>query len=234
MQFYYRARVKDGAIVDGIMESADRFSLAHELRAIGSTPLAIREKKSFALGSLFSGKHILERVKPDELILFTRNLSGMIKAGLSLARALSVLEKQTKNNLLNNILVSLSNEINGGGTLSTGLAKFPKVFSKLFVSMTKAGEESGNLAGALADIGVNLDKAHAITRKVRGALIYPGVILSAMVVIGILMFAFVVPTLAGTFKELGVKVTQTENFYLEPDREGQPELRMTGEEKAAA
>ena len=70
--------------------------------------------------------------------------------------------------------------------------------------MVRAGEESGNLAGALSDIGLNLEKSNSITKKIKGALIYPGVIMSAMVVIGVLMFAFVVPTLAGTFKSLGV------------------------------
>jgi type IV pilus assembly protein PilC len=70
--------------------------------------------------------------------------------------------------------------------------------------MARAGEESGNLSGALSDIGISLEKSHSLTRKIHGALIYPGVIMSAMVVIGILMFAFVVPTLANTFKELGV------------------------------
>ena len=70
--------------------------------------------------------------------------------------------------------------------------------------MTRAGEESGNLAGALSDIAINLEKSHSLTKKIRGALIYPGVIFGAMIVIGILMFAFVVPTLANTFKELGV------------------------------
>jgi type IV pilus assembly protein PilC len=128
----------------------------------------------------------------------------MLQAGLSLSRALSVLKKQTKNKKMNEILDSISADINSGGTLSSGLAKFPKVFSTLFVSMSKAGEESGNLSGALSDIGLSLEKSHSLTTKIRGALIYPGVILSAMVVIGILMFAFVVPTLANTFKELGV------------------------------
>ena len=128
----------------------------------------------------------------------------MLRAGLSLSRALSVLQKQTKNSFFNKILVSISGDINTGSSLSEGLSKFPNVFSKLFVSMTKAGEESGNLAGALSDVGTNLEKAHYLTKKIRGALIYPAVIFSAMIVIGVLMFAFVVPTLANTFKELGV------------------------------
>ncbi len=128
----------------------------------------------------------------------------MLRAGLSLYRALSVLQKQTKNAFLNKILISLGNDINSGGTLSSGLAKFPNIFSSLFISMTRAGEESGNLANALSDIGMNLEKSHSLNKKIHGALIYPGVILSAMVVIGVLMFAFVVPTLANTFKELGV------------------------------
>jgi type IV pilus assembly protein PilC len=133
----------------------------------------------------------------------------MLKAGLSLYRALSVLEKQTKNTFLVGILQALSRDINSGETFSAGLAKFPDVFSKLFVSMVRAGEESGNLSGALKDVGENLEKAHSLTKKIKGALIYPGVILTAMVVIGILMFAFVVPTLASTFKELGVTLPVT-------------------------
>jgi len=204
MLFSYKAKSNEGVILEGVQESQDRFSLSRELRTRGSIPISITEKRSTLLdfSLLFSG--ILDRVKAAELVILTKNLSGMIKAGLSLARALSVLEKQTKNNALNKILISVSADINSGATLSTALEKFPKVFSKLFVSMTRAGEESGNLAGALSDIGLNLEKAHNLTKKISGALIYPGVILSAMVVIGVLMFAFVVPTLANTFKELGV------------------------------
>ena len=79
--------------------------------------------------------------------------------------------------------------------------------------MTKAGEESGNLSGALSDIGVNLEKSHSLDKKIHGALIYPGVILSAMVVIGVLMFAFVVPTLANTFKRIGRYSTPIDSYY---------------------
>ncbi len=204
MLFSYRAKSKDGEIIEGILEGVNRFAVARELRSRGSIPISIiSEGGGFSLNTL-KGINIFQRVKIAEQIILTKNLSGMLKSGLSIHRALSVLEKQTKNSTLNNILVALSNDINSGETFSSGLAKFPNVFSKLFVSMTKAGEESGNLSGALSDIGMNLEKTHALSKKIHGALIYPGVIFSAMIVIGVLMFAFVVPTLANTFKELGV------------------------------
>ncbi len=209
MLFSYTAK-KNGVIVKDVMEAADRFALAHELRVRGNTPISITEKKDGASFNLLSFlNNFLGKVKAADLILFTKNLSGMLKAGLSLARALSVLEKQTKKPVLNKILLAIIDEVNQGGTLSSGLAKFPNTFSKLFISMTKAGEESGNLAGALTEVGLNLEKSNSLSRKVKGALIYPGVIFSAMIVIGILMFAFVVPTLAKTFKELGVTLPVT-------------------------
>ncbi|KKP86628.1 MAG: Type II secretion system F domain protein [Parcubacteria group bacterium GW2011_GWC1_35_8] len=204
MLFLYKAKLKEGGIIEGVQYAKDRLSLAHDLRVMGNIPLSIREKDESLMEKISGLLNIFSKVKVDEQIVLTKNLSGMLKAGLSLYRALSVLKKQTKNPKLDNILTSLSGEINSGGTLSSGFLKFPEVFSKLFISMTRAGEESGNLAGALSDIGVSLEKSHALNKKIRGALIYPGVILSAMVVIGILMFAFVVPTLADTFKSLGV------------------------------
>jgi type IV pilus assembly protein PilC len=206
MLFLYRTKSTTGEVTEGVLEATDRLALARELRSRGLIPVSIAPKGGSFLDKISIFKGVFSRVKVKEQIIFTKNLSGMIKAGLSLYRALSVLKKQTKNTTLSKILDSLTSDINSGETLSVGLSKFPNVFSKLFVSMTKAGEESGNLAGALSDIGMNLEKSHSLTKKIHGALIYPGVILSAMVVIGILMFAFVVPTLASTFKELGVKL----------------------------
>ena len=190
--------------MEGVLYSEDRLTLARELRSHGNIPLLIRAKNESLIDRISALTGLFSRISVNEQIILTKNLSGMLKAGLSLYRALSVLKKQTKNSKLGKILTSLADEINSGGTLSSGLLKFPDVFSKLFISMTKAGEESGNLAGALSDIGMNLEKSNSLTKKVRGALIYPGIILSAMVVIGVLMFAFVVPTLAATFKSLGV------------------------------
>ncbi len=206
MLFSYRAKSKTGEILEGVLEAPDRFSLARDLRSRESIPLSISKKNGNFINKLSIIAGTLSKVSVNEQIILTKNLSGMLRAGLSLFRALSVLKKQTKNPKLNRIFNSLSNDINGGETFSTALSKFPDVFSKLFISMVRAGEESGNLASALSDIGLNLEKSHNLTKKIKGALIYPGVIMSAMIVIGVLMFAFVVPTLANTFKELGVSL----------------------------
>ena len=214
MLFSYKAKSKTGEVYEGVMDSIDRFTLAHELRSRGSTPISIKEKNKHSFDFSLLVQQVVGRVSVSEQIIFCKNLSGMLHAGLSLSRALAVLEKQTKNSTFNKILVSLSADINIGETLSSALAKFPKVFSKLFISMVRAGEESGNLAGALTDVGLSLDKSHALTKKVYGALIYPGIILSAMVLIGVLMFAFVVPTLASTFKELGVQLPTSTRFLI--------------------
>lgn len=214
MLFSYTAKLKNGEIFEGTLLATDRYALSRELRSRGSIPLSITEKKEGLADKFFKLSNIFAKVKIAEQIVLTKNLSGMIKAGLSLWRALSVLKKQTKNPKLDKILTSLMNDINSGEAFSVALSKFPDIFSKLFISMTRAGEESGNLSGALSDIGLNLEKSNSLNKKIKGALIYPGVIMSAMVVIGVLMFAFVVPTLAGTFKELGVTLPLSTRFLI--------------------
>ncbi len=214
MNFSYKAKTKEGAIIEEVIESSDKFSLLRELKSRSYTVIFIKEKKGSSLNFDKIIQNFFGKVKAQEQIVFTKNLSGMLKAGLSLSRAISVLQKQTKNIKFSEILVSLNNEINSGGTLSSGLEKFPKVFSKLFVSMVRAGEESGNMAGALTEIGMNIEKSNSLTKKIKGALIYPGVILSAMVVIGMLMFAFVVPTLAKTFKDVGTDLPASTKFII--------------------
>jgi len=170
MLFSYSAKSKTGEIVESVLEAADRFALSRDLRSRGLTPISVVEK-----GKNFNDKfsdftsNLFSKVKLADQILFTKNLSGMLRAGLSLSRAISVLKKQTKNKKFYGILVAFSNEINAGGTLSSGLSKFPNTFSKLFVSMTRAGEESGNLAGALSEVGANIEKSHSLKKNKRSA-----------------------------------------------------------------
>lgn len=203
MLFSYRAKSKTGEILESIQDATSRFSLAQEIRAKGLTPLSIAEKRKSFSEILLIFSSIFSKVSMEEKIIFAKNLSGMLHAGLSLYRALLVLQKQTKNYKFNKILLSLTKDINAGETFFSALAKFPNVFSKLFVSMVRAGEESGNLSGALADISFNLEKTNSLVKKIRGALIYPSIIFGVMIIIGILMFAFLVPTLANTFREFG-------------------------------
>lgn len=130
----------------------------------------------------------------------------MLRAGLPLSRALEVLTKQTTNIYFKSIIATLLTTIDTGGTFSNGLAKFPTVFSSLFVSMVRAGEESGALPQSLSEIGLNLEKSYALNRKIKSALMYPMIIIAAIFLIGILMFIYVVPTLIKTFKDLGTEL----------------------------
>ncbi len=215
MKFYFKSQKKTGEIVEGFTEAEDRFALARDIRGRGDMPLVARatdEKKTTANSVLHF--NFTARIKLEDKILFTRNLSGMLSAGLSLARALSILEKQTNNIKFKGVITALIADINKGTTFSESLQKFPKVFPTIFVSMARAGEESGSLAKSLLQVGSNLEKSYALKRKIKGAMTYPLVILIAMLVIGILMFIFVVPTLIQTFKDLGGDLPASTKFII--------------------
>lgn len=213
MKFKYKEQNKEGKIIEGIIESPDTFALAREIRERGSIPLSIKEFDKNDV-KLSMNLEIFGRVSLSEKIMFTNNLSGMLSAGLSLTRALSVLEKQTTNKTFNDILKTLIDDINKGGTLSSGMKKFPKVFSGVFVSMVHSGEESGGLPKTLSEIGVTLKKTYDLNRKIKGALIYPTIIVGAIFLIGILMMIYVVPTLTSTFADVGVELPASTRFII--------------------
>jgi type IV pilus assembly protein PilC len=212
MQFSYKARNTTGLISTGVVEARDRVEAINAVRELGVIPLFVNIKSSgFHMPNLTFGGG---SVKLSEKILFTKNLSGMLKAGLSLTRGLAVLSRQTSNKYLQKIIQTLSETIDKGGTFSDGLAKYPKVFSALFVSMVRAGEESGGMPNALTEIGINLEKSYALNKKVKSAMMYPSIILCAIFLIGILMFVFVVPTLTKTFKDLGTTLPASTRFII--------------------
>lgn len=203
MKFSYKGRDAKGTITTGVIEADNRQDAIATLRDSGTMPIVVTESKG---GITFGGFSLMKGVKLNEKIMFTKNLAGMLKAGLALSRALQVLSKQTANKYFKEVIKNLIDTIDKGGTFSDGLAKYPKIFSTLFVAMIKAGEESGALSSALMEVGVNLEKTYALNRKIKSALMYPAIILIAIFIIGILMFVYVVPTLTKTFKELGVQL----------------------------
>lgn len=199
MKFKIICKTTDGHTTELIQEAESRFELFRELKKNSLEPVKIEEIKKGALNISFSFGGVL---KVHDKIIFAKNLSSMLKAGLALSRALQVMEKQSKNKRVKEMLSQLVNSVSTGNPLHDALSKFPKTFPNLFIAMVKAGEESGSLSESLHILGDQMDKMYTIQRKVRGALIYPAVIFGVMVIIGILMLTIVVPSLAATFKEL--------------------------------
>ncbi len=207
-RFKYKIKNKDGEVSENTTEAVDKFELYNQIRKKGSEIIEVHELGKHRI-SIDRFNELFGVIKEHEKVILTRNLSAMIDAGLSLTRALTVLERQSKNQKLKAVLSGINSDIKQGGNFHTALKKFPKVFSPLFVSMVLAGEESGKLAESLKIIGAQLERTYTLKKKIKGALIYPTIILIAMVIIGILMLIFVVPTLKQTFDELGADLPRS-------------------------
>jgi type II secretory pathway component PulF len=201
--FHYKVLNKEQKTVEGQMESKDRFALYHTLKQDGSIVIYVEEIKGKESFSLNKSLPFLGGVKAYDKIIFAKNLSKMIDAGLPMTRALTIMEKEASGEF-KKTLASLNKSLSEGATLSNGMKNYPKVFPPLFVSMVKAGEESGNISGALQNIALQMEKNYLLNKRIRGALMYPTVVFSLMIVIGILMMVYMVPTLTATFKGLNV------------------------------
>ncbi len=203
--FQYKTIKSDGTQGEGTLDAKDKFDLTKILKEKGETVVFAKEetKQGWDFKKI---NLILSRIKLREKIVFTRNLSAMVDAGIPVSRALEILIKQTKNEKFADILRKIEEDIKSGQTLSDGLAKYPNVFSGLFVSMVRAGEESGKLVEALQTVGAQLEQSYNLHRKVRGAMMYPSIIMFAMLIIGIIMFIYVVPNITNTFKEFNVEL----------------------------
>lgn len=210
MLFTYKALQKDGHITEGERESESVDALTKSLKTEGLVVVSAREKSRHSLEFNFS----FGTFKMVEKITFARNLGSMLEAGLALSRSLEVIARQTKNTGTKKIIIEINEKIKTGTAFSVALEAYPKVFNSLFVSMTRAGEESGNLADAFKNIAGQLEKNYLLKKKVKGAMVYPGVIIGAMSLVGFFMLTYIVPTLSKTFKELNVELPQTTQFII--------------------
>jgi type IV pilus assembly protein PilC len=205
--FSYKAKKSTGEVFESEMESVDRFSLFHDLKAQNIEVISVKEIKP-KISSKFSFS-FMGKIKAHDKIIFAQNLGSMISAGLSVSRALTVMERQSTSSKMKKILVSLNNEISQGKTLSDSMRKFPETFTQLFISMVKAGEESGTLAGSLKVVALQMDRAYSLQRKIKGAMMYPAVIVGVMILISILMLTYIVPTIMKTFAGLKMELPWT-------------------------
>jgi type IV pilus assembly protein PilC len=145
----------------------------------------------------FSFQHI----SANDKLFFFQHLEILVRTGFSLGTALKALAKQTTNKKMRMILEDLEEQLQQGATLTSGLERHPKVFSKLMTTMIHAGEISGNLDQILKQLSIQLKKDHTLRKKVQSAMIYPSVILSAMIIIGTLMFIFVIPSMLSIYED---------------------------------
>ncbi len=212
-RYSYIAKSLKGEEKSGVLETKNERELAQILRQEGyiliSANLEVKKmRRKISLSFFKKGVGLTEKM------MFTRNLQVMVSAGISLPRAIRTLSLQTKNKGFQEVLMDITEEINRGKNLSESLVKYPNIFSELFQSMIKVGEESGTLEEALKVLTKQMESEHELKSKIMGALMYPAVIICAMLGIGALMLIMVVPKLAATFKELNVELPVTTKIVI--------------------
>ena len=213
-KFFYTAKnITTGERSGGEIESRDERTLAQELRAQGVLLTSHKEiEEATTLHIKFFDR--FSSVPLKEKMVFTRNLAVMVSSGLTVSRSIHNLSIQTQNKRFKKILQSVFEDVQGGQTLSAGLGKYPGAFNELFVNMIGVGEMSGNLEEVLEILALQLEKENDLMSKVRGALIYPGVIVTAMVGIGVLMLTYILPKITGVFKYMNVELPATTLFIM--------------------
>ncbi len=216
-KFTYIGEDKEGKTVTQTVEAEDRFAVYEIARNAGHTVTTIRDKGKFSLKGLFNVEkleYMMSRVKDDELVMITRNLGSMISAGLPLTRALGVIERQSKNPRLKGVIKDVLERINKGEQFYQALSKHPKIFNDLYIAMMQAGEESGGMAEALETLSTQMEQSSSLKKRIKGAMMYPTIVIIVLVIIGILMMIYVMPSITSTFEGLDVELPGTTQFLI--------------------
>lgn len=199
MKFIYRA-VKDGKEVTGTTDGLNKEAVIGSLVHQGLHPLTVKAVSSKSKGFLNLGK---PKVKIQDLVIFTRQLSTMISAGVPLARSLSTLEADCKNPTLKAAISSIVRDVEGGAPLGDAFAKFPDIFSEVYVNMVRAGEEGGILDEILKRLALQVELDASIRKKVKSAMAYPTVLMAVTVIAFFGIMLVVLPKIGKILKDLG-------------------------------
>lgn len=201
MEFTYKGTTKEGRSVEGNAEAASKAALIELLRKQGVRPVLIEAKKGkLVSGNLFGPK---KKVKLSDLVIFTRQLSTMISAGVPLARSLAALQADVSNPYMREVLGGVTKDIESGMPLGDAFAKYPTVFSDVYVNMVRAGEEGGILDDILKRLALQVELDASIRKKIKSAMMYPLVILSVTIIAFFGIMLFIVPKLGGILTSLG-------------------------------
>lgn len=208
MLYTYSAINRAGQTIAGELEAENEYDLGmrlkkEELLLLNAARLGGGDRALWS-GLLFGILKIFSRVSLVEKMTFARNLAVMIGAGLSMTKSLEALRDQTENKIFKRMIEKLLEEITGGKSFAEGLHEFEDTFGILFINMVASGEASGKLESVLKLLARQMKRDYDIRSKVRGAMIYPAIIVSFLVIVGVLMMVYVIPTLTATFTELGI------------------------------
>jgi type IV pilus assembly protein PilC len=197
--FVFKAMDLAGVPARGEVEAVSKQAVADQLKQRGLIVLDIAGKyRSKELNI-----ELFARVKPNDMAVFTRQLSTMVSAGMTILRALHVLETQTDNKLLKTTLAEVRGDVEAGLLLSDALERHPKVFNPLYVAMVRAGESGGVLEMSLLRTADQLEKDASLRRQVRAAMIYPTLVISFAVLVLLALVAFLIPVFQSVFKQFG-------------------------------
>jgi type IV pilus assembly protein PilC len=206
--FTFRAIDLAGAPSRGEVDAESKQQVADQLKARGLIVLDIAAKR----GSKELELPWADRVKLGDLAIMIRQLSTMVSSGMTILRALYVLEAQTENKRLRATVVRVRKDVEAGLPLSDALERHPKVFSPLFVSMARAGETGGVLDSALLRVADQLEKEESLRRQVKSAMVYPGVIMTFAFLVLLVLVAFLVPVFEGVFAQFGGELPMITRF----------------------
>lgn len=212
MQFQYTVSTKSGEIKNGVMEAIDKQSLIDKLKAKDLLVLSVIEKKrSVGLANI---EISWGRISGLDRLLFAKHLATMIKSGLSLTESLEIAIDQASSSKMKKTLKDVLASVNNGKSLSSSLSRHPKVFSPVFINMVNVGEKGGTLSENLEYLSVQLEKDYDLKRKVKGAMLYPIIVISATVILGVALAIFILPKLVKLFTSLKMELPITTRVFL--------------------
>lgn len=203
MKFTYKAVTTDGKIIRGIVEAKEVKEAAVYLRNRGFLPIKISSTQNKLFAKYFA---FLNKVKSSDLVFFTRQLSSMLNAGLTLMQALNILKDQVQNDLMKEVVNGIISEIEEGRSFSGAISKYPGVFSNIYISLIKAGETSGLLDKILFRLAENMEKQEKLKSTIKSAMVYPIIIISGMLGVMLIMMLFVMPQLESLYTSLDISL----------------------------
>jgi type IV pilus assembly protein PilC len=198
--YQYTAKDYSGRSVLGVVEAPSEPEAVAILQAKSYIVLSIKQVKSKGI------RTVGQKIKLEDLVVFSRQLATMIDAGIPLVQALSILSEQAEDKILKSVVTTVKQDIEAGMSFCDALAKHPAIFSELFINMSKAGEASGMLDEVLDRLASYLEKTASLQRKVSSSLVYPAVVITMAMLITAVLLVKVVPTFKGIFEMLGGKL----------------------------